>query len=143
MKKKTYLLIVVGLASIFAIMIFLVNQKTISAQECRIVRILSTGHPAAIIKIEPRTTRISKGDCLVWLNWARTENVTVGFEEGKKCDDVTDAPVGFKLDASNCYVTSYIPLGGTSSLRFNEEGTFEYIVEASGATKAKGEIIVY
>ena len=78
----------------------------------------------------------------MWVNFARDE-VKIIFEEGKKCEDVTEAPSGFKLDAQNCYVTDYVKLGGTSSLKFNQQGTYDYEVKAFGkeATE-KGQIIV-
>ena len=95
----------------------------------------------AQIRLEPETILVSKGTCVIWNNWTGAQEVIVKFEEGKKCDDVTDAPVGFKLDAANCFVTDLIPFGGTSSLRFVEEGSYDYVVEALKA-KAKGKIIV-
>ena len=54
------------------------------------------------------------------------------FEEGKKCSSVSNAPVGFSLDHEQCYVTSWIPFWGTSSLRFMEKGTFAYAIEVTG-----------
>ena len=68
----------------------------------------------------------------------------VVFEDGKSCVDVTDAPAGFTLNAKSCYVTSWIPFTGTSSLRFMEKGTYTYVVEAKGMQdkKVKGQIIV-
>ena len=42
--------------------------------------------------------------------------------------------------AENCYVTNFIPLGGTSSLKFNDEGTFSYAVEVPGDGKSAGSL---
>ncbi len=64
------------------------------------------------------------------------------MKEGKRCADATKAPVGFRMDAMNCYVTDHIPLGGTASLMFSGEGTFDYEIEAAFATPARGRIIV-
>jgi hypothetical protein len=52
--------------------------------------------------------------------------------------------MGFSLNAQGCYVTNWMPFGGTSSLRFMEKGTYEYTVEAKkrGDVTAKGRIIV-
>jgi len=49
--------------------------------------------------------------------------------------------VSFKLDAKNCYVTSFISYGGTSSLKLDEAGTFEVEVMTKGDIKAKGKIV--
>jgi hypothetical protein len=67
------------------------------------------------------------------------------FEDGKSCDDSSDAPSGFSMKADGCYVTSWITFGGTSSLHFTEPGTFTYTVEAKTAgqiRKTKGKILV-
>lgn len=57
---------------------------------------------------------------------------------------MTEAPAGFQTEGS-CYVTSWITLGGTSSLRFTQPGTFEYLVKAPIEGKeheARGRILV-
>jgi hypothetical protein len=140
--KKKILTVAVGLAFILALTTLLANQETVSAQECRLVRLHGgIGANVSEIRIEPRALWISKGTCVIWSNWVRTDEVKVKFEEGKKCEDVTEAPAGFTLNADNCYVTDWIALGGTSSLKFNETGTYKYVVEAAGGTiKARGEI---
>ena len=86
---------------------------------------------------------------MIWYNRATANGVKVIFEEGKKCASVSDAPTGFNLDHEQCYVTSWLPFGGTSSLRFKETGTFEYAIEVTsgglaekGERVAKGKIIV-
>jgi hypothetical protein len=98
---------------------------------------------------------ITKDTCVIWINWVPKEEVRVVFrEDGKKCQDATDSPMGFSM-AENCYVTNFIPLGGTSSLKFNGEGTFKYEVEipsdgkpagtlglSHGEVKGTGEIVV-
>ena len=93
------------------------------------------------LKLDPDTVMVNKGTCVIWVNFARADEVQVVFEQGKVCEDVTEAPVGFKLDAKNCYVTNYIPFGGTSSLLFNVPGEFKYILKAGGE-RLNGKIIV-
>jgi plastocyanin len=89
------------------------------------------------INIEPSTLTISEGGVVTWLNWSRnSECVQVIFEDGKSCDDSSDAESGFSMKADGCYVTSWITFGGTSSLHFTQPGTFTYTVEA----KTGGEI---
>jgi hypothetical protein len=137
-KKK--LMIVIGFIFVLAMIILLSNRGTLPAQECRIILI----HGLSEIMIEPETKFLSKGDCVVWFNRFTAEDVKVTFQEGKKCSDVTNTPMGFSLNAQGCYVTSWIPFAGTSSLRFMEKGTYEYTVEAKirGGVKAKGRIVV-
>ena len=67
------------------------------------------------------------------------------FEDGKKCDDVMDASADFKFDdKSKCFITAtHIHPGGTASLRFQEKGAFDYILEAEGQDKkVRGRIYV-
>jgi hypothetical protein len=142
MKRNRRQLTAVGLSVLFVLAMLLVNYNTINGQECRIVRLYGAAHPKTTINIEPRTVQISKGGCVIWSNWVKDEEVQIVFEEGNKCDDMTDSPVGFKMDASNCYVTSFVTLGGTSSLLFKEPGTFDYVVKAGGAVGEKGKVIV-
>ncbi len=140
-KKK--LVITLGVSFVVAMMIGFLSLEIVSAQECRIIKIHGrTEHPS--IMIEPETIFLSKGDCVVWFNRFTAEDVKVTFEEGKKCLDVTTAPIGFSLNAQTCYVTSWMPFVGTSSLRFMEKGTYKYSVEAKniGGVKAKGRIVV-
>ena len=112
-----------------------------AAEECYFVKVFGEGAPATV-RIEPDLLSISKGHCVVWINWARSIEVTVKFQEGKRCADATKAPAGFRMDQMNCYITDHIPLGGTASLMFSAEGTFDYEVEAPFATPARGRIIV-
>jgi hypothetical protein len=77
---------------------------------------------------------------VVWINWVPSNDVSINFkEDGKRCSDTTEAPVGFKM-SENCYITDFISLGGTSSLKFNEAGTFKYQVEVPGETKTGGPL---
>jgi len=135
--------IAVVVSFVVAMMMSLFNVGKASAQECRLIKIHGrTEHPS--LAIEPQTSFISKGDCVVWFNRVFTDEVMVIFKEGKKCLDVTKAPMGFTLDAETCYVTSWIPFAGTTSLRFMEKGTYEYTVKAKdwkGIT-ATGRIVV-
>jgi hypothetical protein len=75
------------------------------------------------------------------------------FEEGKACVNASGAPVGFSMDPSSCYVTSWVPFGGTSSLTFKEKGNYTYIIETAsgdpevapekGQKLAEGTVFVY
>ena len=145
--KKFCELLPIVLTFVLGLIIFLVTLDTIHAQEARVVKIyggssLSTGD----VYLEPQALWISKGDIVIWNNQARTPRVQIVFKEGKTCQKVTRAPTGFKLDkAQECYLTDSIIFGGTASLRFNEQGTYEYLVRDAVETvsvKAKGKVIV-
>ena len=140
-KKK--LLIAAALSLGIIMMGYLCNPETIFAQECRIIRMLG-GPEHSTIMLEPETLFTSKGDCVVWFNRVQAKEIQVIFEEGKKCSDGTMAPMGFSYDQNNCYVTNYIPFAGTSSLRFMEKGTYNYVVKAKGlpSLPVKGQIVV-
>ena len=128
----------------------LVDNRPIDAEDSQLVRIFGgietgAGELKKPIRLEPSTLTISEGGVVVWLNWARSvECVQVSFEDGKKCDDVTDAPTGFEM-TGGCYVTSWITFGGTSSLRFNQPGEYTYTIMAkTGGQERKetGKILV-
>ena len=146
MKQKVMVvfLVAIGLVSIFAMWPVFTDQQVINAQECRIVRIYGgAGEDIKEIRLEPERMIASKGTCVIWVNWVRDDEVKIVFDEGQKCDDMTDAPIWFKPEhVKGCYLTSWVPLGGTSSLRFNQAGTFDFTVETSGGRKVIGSIVV-
>lgn len=144
MKRKRAFLCL-GLGVFLLLTSFLANWEAINANECRIVRLAGEVDLSTKLLIEPSVLRIQKGTCVIWLNWVKTEEVRIVFEDGKKCEDMTDSPIGFELDAADCYVTTFVARGETSSLMFNEPGTFAYVIKASGAEGAEevqGEVIV-
>lgn len=86
--NKKGLLIGIGSIVFFAMIIYLSNLVTISAQECQVGSIISMVIHSPI-RIKPETLLISKGDCVVWFNRAESaEEVKVTFEDGKKCMSV-------------------------------------------------------
>lgn len=148
MQKRVF--VVTALLILLSATLVMVDHQPVSAEESQLVRIfggISTGaaEMQKPIRLEPPILTVAKGAVVVWLNWARTvECVKVSFEDGKKCDDVTDAPTGFEM-TQGCYVTSWITFGGTSSLRFTDPGSYIYTVEAkSGGAirKTTGKILV-
>ena len=141
MGKKKFVTILMALALVFSAFVLVMNQKELSAEECRLIRVYGEPGGQITFGLEPPIVNIRSGACLVWVNLARDQEIKVIFEEGKVCKDVTTAPVGFQRDAKNCYVTNYIPFGATSSLLFEKEGTYDYIALA-GKTRVKGKVIV-
>ena len=156
MKKRTMLSL--GLVIMMALGALVFLPETGDANECRIVRvIMDKGSTGQQLRIEPEITHVRKGACIVWINWVPTSEIRINFtDDGKRCMDATDAAVNFK-SAENCFLTDYIKLGGTSSLRFVDAGTFEFHVEvpdtqkqtaagplsvAFGTVQATGKIVV-
>jgi hypothetical protein len=146
MEKRNISLIGILAALTFVITILLGNPGTSLAQEkCFPLHIRS--HAG----VEPQVLDVAKGDCVVWINWTRGEDVRVIFREGKKCADMTKGPVKFKPDFSGCFLTDYLGFGETSSLVFVEAGKFDYEVEfgrsggglyGAGRTIITGSIVV-
>ena len=145
MDKMRYGLIGVLAALIFTIL--LGNPGLVQAQE-KCIPVYIRSHAG----VEPQTLNVAKGDCVVWINWTRGEDVQVIFREGKKCADATTSPVRFRPDFTGCYLTDYLGFGETSSLVFSETGAYRYEVEfrksggglygAGGPTKISGSILV-
>jgi len=133
-----------GMIFAFTIAMFLANQEGIRAQDIRTIRILGgSSHNFHRIRIEPQTIQVSEETVVVWNNWARTNEVELVVEDTKKCQEVKEVSTGFEFEPEKkCSVTERIPCGETSSLRFTERGTFEYVIKAQGADSAKGLVVV-
>lgn len=143
-----------GLSLVLVMIISLGSWEAIKAQECRIIRIHGRVMGQSAIALEPRTMWVPKDTCVVWYNGAINTRIKIVFEEGKACVNATDAPMGFGMDYdSSCYVTSWVPVGGTSSLTFKEKGSYLYTIETApadaevepdkGKKLAEGTIHVY
>ena len=78
---------------------------------------------------------------MVWINWTRAEDIKITFKEGKRCQDMTKSPVGFRMDWNSCYITDYLDFGRTSSLLFDQAGTFKYEVEFKDPLSSGGPVI--
>ena len=97
------------------------------------------------IEVEPMNINIPKGSCVVWVNWANRPEIRLSFAEGKACQSKTEAAMGFRFTpTTGCYITDYLKMGQTSSLRFMQAGTFKYdlFVEGRIAPVASGEVVV-
>ena len=126
--------IVVGLG------ILLVNHSTVNAQECKVVTI-HDGEDA--ITLHPSTIVISKGTCVIWVNWSTKTDVSIVFKEGKACEDVVEASMDFKLDQDSCFITNVaLTKGGTASLVFEKSGTIYYEAKTTMGGESTGTIIV-
>ena len=118
----------------------LVYQPAADAQECIIVRI-DDGEKS--IRVQPETLNISKGTCVIWVNWSATRKVDIMFEKGKVCEDVVEASMDFKLGEGNCFITKVmLAKGGTASLVYEKEGSFDYVAKPDSGEGVKGKIVV-
>lgn len=137
MNRDKLLLMVMGIIFVLTTVIFLGNPGTTGAAEkCSIVTIRGRDN------IEPNMLTVTKGDCVVWMNWAR-DDVTLSFKEGEKCVKATKSPMGFKMDVpSGCYIAGAFAYGQTASLVFTEPGTYKYDIEFKVGGKTSGTIVV-
>jgi len=142
MGNMKHAVMAIGVALICAMAVFFTVEVG-DTQECRIVRVY--GHSAQAqpgLRLEPQNIMINKDTCVIWVNLSRAAEVKVKFEDGKKCADATGAASAFTM-VETCFVTSWVPHGATSSLTFNDAGTYNYEVEwKEGKTKENGRIIV-
>jgi len=138
MNKSKLLLMATGAVFALTMVIFLGDPIVIGAAEkCDIVTIRGRDN------IEPITLTVKKGDCVVWMNWTRDQDVLLSFKEGEKCVRATKSPVGFAMDASKgCYLAGWMSYGQTASLIFAEPGTYKYEVEFKVGGKNAGTIVV-
>ena len=140
--NKRALLIAVGITFLFCMTLAVVDHEPLKALDVQLVRIHGQNEgPKKSLMVEPVTATVPKGGIVIWVNEGAFEEVKVNFEEGKKCADVTSATKDFNLEAA-CFVTTWIPLGGTTSLKFNETGTFNYTVETNDGVKIKGKLLI-
>ena len=145
MRSMKCLMVVLGLSVLFLVGISVAPHNVAMAAEAQLVKIQPVGEEGKVtgLYIDPQNLYVDKNTIVIWMNGVPEQEIQVVFEEGKACKDVTANPMGFKLDASNCYVTSFVPYADTSSLQFPESGVFNYIVQTEGGKlRAKGKIEV-
>ncbi len=117
--------------------------KVCQLEELKVVRISGDSGKDGCLNVTPKEIDIVAGTCVVWVNWSKGPELMVIFQEGKVCYDVTRPSDGFKLTEKNCYVTNYIPYGGTSSLTFKDEGVFKYEVVTQSGQAVKCKLTVH
>lgn len=104
MKKREFSVIGVLAALALVITFLLGNPAIIRAQEkCFPIHIRT--HAG----IEPQILEVAKGDCVVWINWAREENVKVIFREGKKCVEIAGFGLPFMAPSVSAFVAMNYP----------------------------------
>jgi plastocyanin len=141
MKKRALLVISACMVGVLAVS--MLGQATAFAQQgtTRIIRIWRLSSDKKVIIVEPAATRVLEGAVVVWWNKGG-EQARVRFLNGEKCELRSSSPTGFVLEGENCYQTTYMKPGAISSLKFDEEGTYEFEVEIKEVGIKKGAVIV-
>lgn len=143
MFKKLFYSMGVTLLFIAVSLLLLPRGPTIAA-EANLIKIQPVGEDKIVgFYLDPPVSRIEKDTVVVWLSGIKDADIQVIFLEGKTCKDVTGPAKSFEMREKNCYVTSFMSFGETSSLQFVESGTYRYYVATSaGDIRAKGSIVV-
>ena len=116
-------------------------QEAQTTNEVQIVKIRDVGYDGAL-RIEPREVTIPVGMVIVWVNMSRKAEPQIVFAEGMKCQLSTEASSDFKQNEQKCFITDYVQVGGSSSLKFIGPGNFKYEVVNKTGQKGTGTIIV-
>ena len=134
-----------GVALLFiALSLFLLPRGPTVAAEAEMIKIQPVGEDKIVgFYLDPPVSRIEKDTVVVWVSGIKHVDIQVIFMDGKTCKDVTGPAKSFKMREKNCYVTTFMSFGETSSLQFVESGTYRYYVATStGDIRAKGSIVV-
>lgn len=142
MRKTRFVARLSGIIIVLILATVVIVPRASSVPQCRVVRIFNEAMPESVkIRIDPQNIEIDRDTCLIWVNLGQG-NMRINFPNGKECDAATEAPSGFNLDGA-CYVTQWIPRGGTASLTFEGNGAYAYEVEWEAVgEKAPGEVTV-
>ena len=138
MNNQRSFFVVMGAFLFLTAIISLGNPITIGAAEtCNIVTIHGRSG------LNAQALSISKGDCVVWMNWTRDEDVVLVFKDHEKCINATDSQQGFQVAKSKgCLVSQGLSYGQTVSLLFTKAGTYDYEVQFKVGGSIDGRIVV-
>ncbi len=141
MNEKRFV-IGIGVSLAVVMMLSIWAPGTVSAQECRLIKITSQekglGKPTTI---EPETLTASDGDCVFWANISR-ELVKIRFYGSEAC---IVNPVGFDCEGSKkSFVTGYFGTGQSKSIHLAKKGTYKYEIQTKlePSVKTTGVIVV-
>ncbi len=138
MKKRNLLFVLVGAAFLFTSIFIMQNPMPANAEErCNIITMFGRNN------LSSEKITISKGDCVLWMNWTRDDEVTLSFDDGAGCIKAVKSPKGWALDnTSGCFIAQSLMYGSTVSLVFTEAGTYEYDFIFKVGGKTDGVVIV-
>ena len=132
MKRKHLICLVTILVGIFCLTGFTFASEE-KQEEIKVSSKVVTIHPSEGLR--PANVTADLGTTVVWLNRDRSE-VEVLFLN-KMVTIACGSPVNFTVGKSGAYESAKIPLGGTASLCFIKNGTFDYVVKSSRPIKVK------
>jgi len=132
MKRKHLIYLITILVGIFCLtgLTFAGEEKK---EEIKVSSKVITIHPSEGLR--PANVTADLGTTIVWLNRDRTE-VEILFLN-KKVTIACGAPVNFTVGKDGAYESAKIPFGGTASLCFIKNGTFDYVVKSTRPIKVK------
>ena len=141
---STRTLLLRGSTLLVAISLLLINWQPTMAMEAELIKIQPVGKDKIVgFSLDPVDLKVEKNTVVIWLNSVQGKDIQVIFMDGKTCKDVSANQKEFSLNSENCYVTTFMRYGKTSSLQFVESGTYKYYVATErGDIKATGSIIV-
>ena len=141
---KTGKFFLIGAVLVIAFGLVIGSQSTVLAQDSKLIKLHAVGEEElAGIFIDPTDTYVKKDTIVIWLSGIKDQDIKIEFADGKKCKSVTAHAVGFDLDKERwCYVTSFVPFAGTSSLQFTDMGEYLYKVYTKDGITASGRIVV-
>ena len=98
-------------------------------------------------EVSPLVVTSTPGTTIVWVNNSRSP-VEILFYN-KEVTMACGSPVNFFVGRGGAYESNKIPFGGTASLCFVENGTFEYMIKSSRTfymkrleRESKGKIVI-
>ena len=98
-------------------------------------------------EVSPLVVTSTPGTTIVWVNNSRSP-VEILFYD-KEVTISCGSPVNFFVGRGGAYESNKIPFGGTASLCFVENGTFEYMIKSSRTfymkrleRESKGKIVI-
>ena len=126
MRRKHLIYLITILVGIFCLTSFTFAAEE-KKEEIKISSKVITIHPSE--GLTPASVTADLGTTIVWLNRDRSE-VEILFLN-KMVTIACGAPVNFTVGKNGAYESAKIPLGGTASLCFIKNGTFDYVVKSS------------
>ena len=128
-----------------SLMLLMLPAGRLWAVDANIIRLHKTQKVKGGMFIQPPALYVKKDAVVIWMSLVQDEDIQIVFEDGKRCMDVSYSPSKneFSLDTKSCFVHNFLSYASTTSLKFLDTGTFEYLVYTKeGKEKAKGKIIV-